>query len=289
MGKFPIYNGGMRSNPVAPHSRYKPLFRLLRPVVRWALRSGVDYREFMEEVKPVFLEAAVQELAISNTKVTDSSLSILSGLHRKEVRSWREAQASTTNAEGEQVPFIAGQRRPSLPSQLVAHWLSSEAAMTLPLNGDPQSFMSLAQKISTDVHPHALLTVLERQGVVLVDNERQFVTLSKRAYMPAGADEQGDSAQELLADSVSDHLSSGLHNISSPPQDHHLDQSVIADGLSRASVDILERLATDLWLDAMSKVIKAATPLCEHDEPRGGNQRFRMGMFSYRDTMDSHK
>ncbi len=284
-----MYNDGMSSNPVAPHSRYKPLFRLLRPVVRWALRSGVDYREFMEEVKPVFLEAAVQELAMSKTKVTDSSLSILSGLHRKEVRSWREAQVLTTNAEGEQVPFIVGQRRPSLPSQLVAHWLSSEAPLTLPLNGEQLSFMSMAQKLSTDVHPHALLTVLERQGIVQIDAERQFVTLSKRAYMPAADNAEGYSAQELLADSVSDHLSAGLHNISSSPQDHHLDQSVFADGLSRASVDALERLATDLWLDAMSKVIKAATPLCEHDEPRGGNQRFRMGMFSYRDTMDSQK
>jgi len=28
--------------------------------------------------------------------------------------------------------------------------------------------------------------------------------------------------------------------------------------------------------------LRAATPLCEHDEPRGGNQRFRMGMFTYR-------
>ena len=57
----------------------------------------------------------------------------------------------------------------------------------------------------------------------------------------------------------------------------------------RESVDALERLSTKLWMDAMARVVRMATPLCERDEPLGGNQRFRMGMFTYRDTMDTEE
>lgn len=275
------------TNP--PRRPSKPLFRLLRPVVRWALRSGIDYREFMQEAKPVFLEAAVLELERTQTKVTDSSLSLLSGLHRKDVKAWREAQTLVTNAAGDAVPHVAGQRRPSLPAQLVARWLGSESALTLPLVGEAPSFTAMAQTLSTDVHPRALLSELERQGVVQVDAQRQTVTLSQRAYMPDAKSVEDHTAQDLLADSVCDHLAAGMHNLGAPPQDRHLEQSVFADGLSRESVDALERLSTKLWMDAMAQLVRAATPLCEHDEPRGGKQRFRMGMFTYRDTMDTEE
>jgi len=287
MGKFPIYNGCVNSKSIPPRRPSKPLFRLLRPVVRWALRSGIDYREFMQEAKPVFLEAAVLELERAQTKVTDSSLSLLSGLHRKDVKAWREAQTLVTNAAGDAVPHVPGQRRPSLPAQLVARWLGSEHDMTLPLAGEGPSFTAMAQTLSTDVHPRTLLSELERQGVVQVDALRQNVTLSQRAYMPDGQSPEDQTAQDLLADSVCDHLAAGMHNLGAAPGERHLEQSVFADGLSRESVDALERLSTKLWMDAMARVVRMATPLCERDEPLGGNQRFRMGMFTYRDTMDT--
>jgi hypothetical protein len=257
--------------------------------VRWALRSGIDYREFMQEAKPVFLEAAVLELERAQTKVTDSSLSLLSGLHRKDVKAWREAQTLVTNAAGDAVPHVPGQRRPSLPAQLVARWLGSEHDMTLPLAGEGPSFTAMAQTLSTDVHPRTLLSELERQGVVQVDAQRQNVTLSQRAYMPDGQSPEDQTAQDLLADSVCDHLTAGMHNLGAAPGERHLEQSVFADGLSRESVDALERLSTKLWMDAMARVVRMATPLCERDEPLGGNQRFRMGMFTYRDTMDTEE
>ncbi len=279
----------MPSKSATPRRPSKPLFRLLRPVVRWALRSGIDYREFMQEAKPVFLEAAVLELERTQTKVTDSSLSLLSGLHRKDVKAWREAQTLVTNAAGDAVPHVPGQRRPSLPAQLVARWLGSEYDMTLPLAGEAPSFTAMAQTLSTDVHPRTLLSELERQGVVQVDEQGQKVTLSQRAYMPDGQSLEDQTAQDLLADSVCDHLAAGMHNLGAAPGERHLEQSVFADGLSRESVDALERLSTKLWMDAMARVVRFATPLCERDEPQGGNQRFRMGMFTYRDNMDTEE
>ena len=39
----------------------------------------------------------------------------------------------------------------------------------------------------------------------------------------------------------------------------------------------------------MARVVRMATPLCERDDPLASNQRFRMGMFTYRDTMDTEE
>ena len=55
---------------------------ILRPLVAWLLRSGVGYGEFAAALKPVFLDMALAEVARDGAKLTDSALSLLSGLHR---------------------------------------------------------------------------------------------------------------------------------------------------------------------------------------------------------------
>ena len=61
------------------------------PLVLWMLRSGVGYAEFAQALKPVFLAQARLELARTGQRDSDSAISLLSGLHRKDVRSFREA------------------------------------------------------------------------------------------------------------------------------------------------------------------------------------------------------
>lgn len=59
---------------------------MLQPLVVWLLRSGVGYTDLTAALKPVFLEAARAELARTGAKQTDSAISLLSGVHRKDVR-----------------------------------------------------------------------------------------------------------------------------------------------------------------------------------------------------------
>ena len=243
--------------------------RVMAPLVRWLLRSGVGYTEFSAALKPVFLAEAQLESERTGGKQTDSALSLLSGLHRKDIR--KAAQDAATPARA----VAAANIKASLPSQVVARWLAGGLPGSLALSGD-NSFESLVRSVSSDVHPRSVQQELVRLGVARLDGEQ--LELVRTAFMPNAA---GQEARDLLADSVADHLSAGVHNLTDSGTRKYLEQAVFADGLSAESVSTLEQLANRLWNDVMTRMVQAAIPLCEHDEPLGGAHRLRLGMFCF--------
>lgn len=258
----------------APQPVLGVVLRVMAPLVRWLLRSGVGYTEFAAALKPVFLSQAMHETRRTGGKETDSALSLLSGLHRKDIRK------ATTDA------FSAGfavdskaSLKASLPSQVVARWVATDLPNALKLTGD-NSFERLVRAVSTDVHPRAVQQELVRLGVAQLSGD--LLELTRRAFMP---DPASHETRQLLADSVADHLSAGVHNLTDGAARKYLEQAVFADGLSAASVRQLEQLANQLWQESMSRMVQAAVPLCEHDEPLGGDQRIRLGMFCYAEAM----
>ena len=94
-------------------------------------------------------------------------------------------------------------------------------------------------------------------------------------------DARHEETRALVVGSVADHLAAGVHNLTSGEARQFLEQSVFADGLSAESARELEQLATSLWRDVLATMVKAAVPLCEKDEPAGGDHRIRLGMFCY--------
>ena len=67
----------------------RALAQVMAPLARLLLASGLDYTRLAAELKPLFIEQARLELLRSGQKDTDSAISLLSGVHRKDVREWR--------------------------------------------------------------------------------------------------------------------------------------------------------------------------------------------------------
>lgn len=271
-----MYSEAMESPSVAHNtdSVLPEALAIAQPLVAWLLRSGVGYNEFVAALKPVFLAQAQAELARQAQKPTDSAISLLSGLHRKDVRSFREAATQAM----EQVQADGSTwGKPSIANQVVTRWLGQDAwPDTLPLTGEAPSFEALARSVSTDVHPRTVLQEMLRLGVA-TEHEGQ-VQLLRAAFVP---DAKHQEARHLMAGSVSDHLQSGVHNLSADSQRKFLEQSVFADGLSAESVQQLNLLANDLWTQAMQQMVAAATPLCEQDANHPQPHRFRLGLFTF--------
>lgn len=257
---------------------------MARPLVTWLLRSGIGFGTFTTALKPVFLAQAGHELG--EGRVTDSALSLLSGLHRKDVRALRASGQSSLDAIDART---LAQSKPSAANQVLTRWLTNGWPTQLELTGTVQSFDTLARSVSSDVHPRAVLDELMRLGLVV--QEGMQVHLLHEAFTPVPHHTQ---AQELFAANVADHLAAGLHNlrpssavISKAAHQHDqtqqsfLEQSVFADGLSAASVATLHQLANTLWFEALERVVQAAIPLCANDHNTPHPQRFRLGMFSY--------
>lgn len=262
------------ANHLSQDSVIPEALTMAQPLVAWLIRSGVGFGQFAAALKPVFLAQAQAELAREGIKPTDSALSLLSGLHRKDVRAFRESAADTleqVEADG------SAWGKPSAANQVVTRWLSLEGApAALGLSGPAPSFEALAKSVSQDIHPKTVLLELIRLG--LVREEEGRVVLQRNAFVP---DPSQQEARQLFAGSVADHLQAGVHNLTQSNGRKFLEQSVFADGLSPESVQQLNGLANRLWAQMLQQVVEAATPLCEQDAQHPHPHRFRLGLFSY--------
>lgn len=248
---------------------------LMVPVVRWLIRNGVQHGAFSAALKSVFIDVAQQELLRSGTRVTDSAISVMSGVHRKDVR-----------ALGVGRPREVLPRSVSLVSQVFTRWVTDARyrdeqgrPLALPRGGVEVSFEALAREVSSDVHPHTLLAEMERLGLVRVDAER--VELCGESFVPA----QGlQEMAALFAANAGDHLAAAVHNLTTDGP-RFLEQSVFAEGLEPQSAEALGELARELWSAAFQRMVEEAQRRCDTDAAarQAGHtpHRMRFGVYYY--------
>lgn len=244
---------------------------VMAPLALWLLRSGVSYPAFAEMLKPVFLEAARGELERSHTTATQSALSMLSGVHRKDVRSFESSPRSSQAS-----------LRPSLPSQVFTKWLSDARyrgadgkPRALLRSGAGRTFESLCRALSSDVHPRTVLDELLRLGLVSVDGDR--VAVLANAFVPAA---QLDEVTALVSANVADHIAAAVSNLTTKAP-KSLEQSVFADGLTADSVALLHHTARGLWEKAFETIVTQAQQRVELDADPGGDMRMRFGVYFF--------
>jgi hypothetical protein len=249
---------------------------LLVPLARWLVHNGVTYASFAPALKPVFVEAARRELAESGGKPTDSALSVLSGVQRRDIR--QLGNAALVEAQP---------KTPSIASQVFTRWLTDAALrskrdepMPLPKNGAAPSFDALAREMSSDVHPRTLLSEMQRLGLVRVDGDT--VHLQAQAFVP----QRGfDDMVEIFAANASDHLAAAAHNLRGDG-DKFLEQSVFASGVSARSTQALAALARKLWRPAFQQMARDATQAYQQDQRHGDTaMRMRFGVYFYAEPL----
>jgi hypothetical protein len=187
-------------NPSSSDVTLQAALRAMHPIARMLVANGVTYPQFVRALKHLFLQAARDELARSAEPATDSALSLLSGVHRKDVRAMKNKEA--------------GAPATSLPADVAARWMSSavylDAAgvpVVLPLRGrtyTEPSFDALVQSVSKDFHTRSVLDEMLRLGMVaLTGPDHEHVRLRPEAMLatPAFAElacRFGEQAAELL-------------------------------------------------------------------------------------------
>jgi hypothetical protein len=266
----------VRTAAAAPHPPDEVLqaaVALLRPAVRLLLHAGVDYPRLATELKGVFIEQALAAIEHAQQASTDSAVSVLSGVHRKDVRAWR----LTGQPAGAGKPVAASAR-------VFARWVAdrsyAEADGTpreLPRTGVAPSFESLVRAVTQDVHPFTVLQELIRLGIARVDvrDEQEWVVPARADFVaPAGSRD----ALALLAANLSDHGDAAVSNVLGG--EPLLEQSVFAAGLTPASAARLHELARTLWAQARGRMIEEATRLHEADRAGPGRtMRVRFGSY----------
>jgi hypothetical protein len=253
---------------------------MLVPLARWLVRNGVLYASFAPALKSVFVEAARRELQAAGAKITDSSLSVLSGVHRRDIRESRDEARTVDHA---QAP-----KSPSAASMAFTRWLTDPGyrdagnrPAVLPRSGPGRSFDSLARQVSSDVHPRTLWLEMRRLGLVeTVDDEGQQLALSSDAFVPRQgfAEDAG-----VFSAHVADHIAAAVHNLSAAPgAPRFLEQSMYGSGLTPHSIEALGDTARALWAHAFEQIVREATVRYETDRHQeGADMRLRFGVYCY--------
>jgi len=267
-----------------PPSLVRALRRVLRPLVRLMLARGATYPWVSELLKALFVEVAEEDFRIGSKSPTDSRVSLVSGVHRKEVNRLRREKIS----RGESIPSAV-----SLGAQLVAVWLAS--SRYLDENGHPRplprfaseggelSFEALVSGVNSDIRPRVVLDEWLRLGVVHFDSE-QRVCLNVDAFVPA---EGFDEKAFYFGHNLHDHISAAAHNMSGAPKPF-LERSVHYDALSGESVAALAAQAEKAGMSALLAINKSAMALEQADADKPSpRQRMTFGIYFYNEAAEA--
>lgn len=256
----------------------RALTHVLRPLVRLMLAQGITYPALSEVLKGLYVDVAEREFTISGKAQTDSRISLLSGVHRKDVKRLRDAPPAEGDGAMESV---------SLGSQIVAAWAASpdftdKRKHPLPLprlaRGAPDgaSFETLVESVSKDIRPRAVLDEWLRLGIVHID-ENDRVCLNQGAFIP----EKGfDEKAFYLGHNLHDHAAAAVQNmIGGAPA--FLERSVQYDALSASSVSELAALSEKAGMEAVFAVNRQAMKLERRDKQPTPGKRMTFGIYFY--------
>lgn len=253
---------------------FKTLQTLLAPIVRWAVRLGIGHGQFSRMLKPLFLEAAHQELSRQGVRHSDSALSFISGLHRGDVSAFLSGNPEEAVAD-EKHPVY----RINPANQVIARWLIRGLPAELPLKG-PDSFDQLVRETQSDRgaiwSTRLILQDLERRGLVADDARK--VRLLSEVGLP---DIDSEAGVSHFVGAIRDHIEACLANLVSEDGSRFLEQSLVVDGLYPKSVEALHNMSREWWRNALSDLGAKAIEHSEADEPQGGNHRLRLGIYFF--------
>lgn len=160
------------------------ILRLLRPLVRVLLRNGVSYNGFADLAKWVFVDVAAKEFGVAGRKQSDSRISVVTGLTRKEVARIKGIDTpDDTDAE----------QQYNRAARVIGGWLRDRrfsaqdgSPALLPFDGHA-SFSELVKAYSGDMTARSILDELVRVGAVERTQEGR-IRLLVSAYVPVGSD-----------------------------------------------------------------------------------------------------
>lgn len=264
--------------PLAPRaSVVAAVRRVLRPLVRILVAHGITYPFLTEMLKSVFVETAASEFTLDGQRPTDSRLTVLTGVHRKDIRRLlREPQPAPETPPGL-----------TLGTQIVARWLGDRAycdEMGKPLalprtpsQGGDHSFAALVESVSKNVRPRAVLDELRRLGVAEID-ANDYVHLITSGFVPG---KELDAKAFYFGEAMHDHLAAGAHNLEATGRPF-FERSVYYDELSPEAVEMLRAHAEKLSMEVLKEINKRGMALERGDPPEPERRmRMRLGMYFF--------
>jgi hypothetical protein len=275
------------SNALPQREHLRAVLRsLLRPLARLAMAHGLKFNEFADMLKLAYLDAGKQTLAETGQRINASTVSVATGLHRKDATVFLSQDDAHIEAE------------PPIEAKVFARWTTdprflSETGEPLALSrssngeGEPDShstsvsFEALSRSITQDVRPRAVLESMIRLELVKINADDKIELLSHELIPSRAVGKMLD----LLRDNTRDHLNAAVNNTLGG-QPAFLEQSIYANGLTAKSSERVHQAIRKRWLTLTQGVVPTIQRAIDEDAKviDSGEQestRMRVGLYFY--------
>ncbi len=272
----------MNRQPLTPEAGSPPpalvaaLRRILLSLARLLMGFRIVFPQVAELLKSAYVEVAEREHTLPGKPQTDTRLSLLTGIHRKDIKRLR-AQLH----EGVEEPLGISQG-----VRIVARWIGDErycnadgSPRVLPFKAHQgDDFQTLVEEVCRkDLRPRVVLDEWLRLGIVSED-EPNMLRLNARAFVPSEGIEEKSF---FLGMNVADHLDAATANLlgRQPP---FFERCVYYDELSAESVAELRRMAAEEGMALLQRLNERAIVLKARDrEAGGGEERINVGVYAF--------
>jgi Family of unknown function (DUF6502) len=263
--------------PPASSSLVSAVRFMLRPLVKLLLTHSITFPFMSDLLKSIYVEVATEDFRIQGKPQTDSRISLLSGVHRKDVKNLRPERIHEQT-----IPLSV-----SLSTKLVNLWTSDpqrvdDTGRHRPLprlmsEGGGESFEGLVTSVSKDIRSRVILDEWLRTGIVRLDAEGR-VCLNTEAL---SKESDFDQKVYYIGQNLHDHLSVASHNLhgQQPPI---LESSVHCNKLTPESIAELESMTRKLGLQMLEEVNRRAAELEARDADKPeAQQRMNFGIYFF--------
>lgn len=245
---------------------------LLRPVARFCIRNSLTVRELLEASKVALIDAATHEMERSGEKVNISRLSVITGIHRRDVM--------RLSREGPELD-----QPTNLVSRIIGQWEQDPHFRTktgkprvLTTEGDDNEFRAMVARVSQDLNAGTVLFQLERIGAI--ERTKNGVKLKKRAHSVQHDVEEG---YKLLSSDVDDLIIAVGENLEDAGETPHLHARTEYDNIYVSALPEVRTWLLDKGSEFHEKVRNYLAQFDQDINPeRGGKAKARVmvGTFS---------
>ena len=257
-----------------PPALTQAIARLMRPLVRVLIAHGITFPILARLLKDIYVDVAEEAFPLFGKTQTDSRLSLLTGVHRKDVRALRGRGRATDR------PSVVVSRN----ARMMSLWAGDPDYLdargrprALPRTGRPPSFDSLVESVSKDIRPRVVFDEWQRLGMIRIEGDG-MIHLNNAAFVPR--DDFADLAY-YFGRNLRDHIAASGHNLmgNRPPM---LERAVYYEKLTPQSIDELANYTRELGSQTLIAINQRAFELAERDaNASDASQRMTFGIYFF--------
>ena len=279
-----------KNKPIIPPGPPSPVLaravrRMLRPLVSLLIQHGFTYSWLVKNLKPIFLDVAASDFKLENKPLTDSRISLLTGLDRKDIRNLKNHPEKQTDISADTL----------IGAQLVSIWMTDPRF--LDGNGDPAplprlrtsienpddpSFEELFSMVTKSIKPRVFLDEWLRNGAASIDDSDR-VCIELDSFV---SNKTFEDKIFFLETNIHDHLAAAADNIAAE-KPRFPDRSIYFRELSRESAEQLLVLSREEGMAFLKSVNRKAQTLQKKDRKSDEQaHRMHLGFYFYSEMDD---